>query len=84
MLASAWLTTSTLDKAKAKPRLLRATDEFCADALQIGASMLMGELGLANAQDMMDPRTLLSALDATQTIALAWIWKCAGDADPRC
>ena len=48
---------------------------------QIGAAMLMGELGPVNAQDMMDPRPLLMALEETKTIALAWIWKCGGGAD---
>ena len=43
--------------------------------------MLMGELGPANAGDMMDPKPLLLALEVTQTIALAWIWKCGTGCD---
>jgi hypothetical protein len=39
----------------------------------------MGELGPSNANDIMNPRPLLAALEATQTIALAWSWQCGQD-----
>jgi len=41
--------------------------------------MIMGELGPTNAGDLMDPRPLLAALEATRTIALAWSFQCGVD-----
>ena len=43
--------------------------------------MIMGEIGPVNAGDLMNPRPLLSALEMTQTIVLAWIWDCGHSAD---